>query len=98
MNPHILKQPVVTEKSLQLANNENTYTFIVDYKANKAQIKAAVEEMFEVEVLRVNTVVTPSKRRRTGRKRMPKLETVKKKALVKIAEGQTIELFDLGGN
>lgn len=97
MNPYIIKQPVITEKSIDLANQQNVYTFFVDLKASKPQIKSAIEELYEVEVVGINTMVTPSKRRRVGRQRRPKLDPVKKKALVKLKQGQTIELFDLGG-
>jgi large subunit ribosomal protein L23 len=95
MNPYLIKKPIVTEKSLRLANSDNVYTFQVSLKASKPQIKAAIEELFAVEVERVNTIIMPSKRRRVGKKRMPKLETVKKKALIKLKPGQTIELFDI---
>ncbi|MBD3249974.1 MAG: 50S ribosomal protein L23 [Candidatus Pacebacteria bacterium] len=96
MKSFLIKKPVITEKSVRLANEQNVYTFYVDYKASKSQIKAAIEELFEVEVIRVNTLIAPSKRRRTGKKRMPNLTTVKKKALVELKQGQTIDLFDIG--
>ncbi len=98
MNPFLIKQPLITEKSIDLANQDNIYTFLVDLKATKPQIKAAIEQLYEVEVVRVNTIIMPSKRRRVGRQRRPKLDTVNKKALIKLKEGQTIELFDLGGS
>lgn len=97
MKTNLIKRPVITEKSLSLANQENVYTFEVAYKANKTQIKQAIEELFEVEVERVNTIIRPSKRRRVGRRRLSRLFPATKKALVKLASGQTIELFDIGG-
>lgn len=97
MKSYLIKKPVITEKSIALANQENVYTFLVSLKANKSQVKTAVEQLYEVEVERVNTVIMPSKRRRVGKKRLHKLETVNKKALIKLKEGDTIDLFDIGG-
>jgi large subunit ribosomal protein L23 len=91
----VIKKPLITEKTLELANEHNTYTFEVDYKASKSQIAATIEKLFEVEVERVNTQVMPSKRKRVGPKRTEKLSTSNKKALVKLKSGQTIELFDV---
>ena len=96
MKTYLIKKPVVTEKSISLANEQNVYTFIVDYSAKKNQIKAAIEDLFEVEVEKINTLVAPSKRRRVGRQRTKKLSTVNKKALIKLKPGQTIDLFDIG--
>ena len=97
MKTNLIKKPIITEKSLLQANRDNTYTFEVDREASKTQIKKAIEEIFEVEVLSVNTVIRPSKRKRVGKKRKMKLYSAKKKALIKLKEGQTIDLFDLGG-
>ncbi len=97
MNPYLVKKPVITEKSIDLANQQNVYTFLVDLKATKSQIKSVIEEMFDVTVDRVNTLITPSKRKRSRRTRKVELETVNKKAMVKLKEGDTIELFDIGG-
>ncbi|MGD9129459.1 MAG: 50S ribosomal protein L23 [Candidatus Woesebacteria bacterium] len=97
MKAHILKRPVVTEKSLKLANSENVYTFEVAKTANKDQIKQAVEELFSVHVLAVNTVMKAKSKKRTGKKRMIKTIAKRKKALVKLQEGESIALFDVGG-
>lgn len=96
MKTYLIKKPVITEKSLKLANEQNVYTFLVDYHAKKSQIKSAIEDLFEVKVVKINTLVEPSKRRRVGKQRRPKVSTVNKKALVKLESGQTIELFDIG--
>ena len=96
MKTYLIKKPVITEKSIRLANEQNVYTFFVDYQAKKSQIKSAIEELFDVEVVKINTLVAPSKRRRVGRQRREKLSTVNKKALIKLKPGQTIELFDIG--
>ncbi len=98
MKTSLIKRPLITEKTLQLANEQNVYVFEVDYKATKTQIQSAIEEIFEVEVERVNTQLMPSKRRKVGKKRMPKLSTSSKKAMVKLSDGQTIELFDISAN
>ena len=77
-------------------NAEDVMTIKIS-KDDAEQIKQAIEEIFQVEVLSVNTVIRPSKRKRVGKKRKMKLYSARKKALVKLKEGQTIDLFDLGG-
>ncbi len=60
MDPYkIIIRPVATEKAVNLVETNNTLTFIVDLKATKHQIKRAIEEIFKVKVLRVNTLITP---------------------------------------
>ncbi|HYD35267.1 MAG TPA: 50S ribosomal protein L23 [Vitreimonas sp.] len=98
MNAFIIKQPVITEKSMLLANTENTYTFEVARNANKQQIQDAVEKLYGVAVESVNTVVGHNSPVRTGRKRLKSVQTKVKKAMVKLKAGQTIALFDLSGN
>lgn len=94
MNYQILKQPVISEKSIGLANRENTFTFVVDRKANKNQIREAIEQLFSVKVIRVNTTIRNSQMRLTGKRRLPKKQGKVKKAMVTLKEGDTIELFD----
>ena len=86
----IIKAPIITEKSADLAQNHNTYTFSVDVNANKTQIKQAIEKIFNVKVLNVNTVNVKPKTRRVGRYE-GKTNRVKK-AIVKLDEGRSIEL------
>ena len=86
----IIKAPIITEKSADLAQNNNTYTFSVDVNANKTQIKQAIEKIFNVTVLSVNTVNVKPKTRRVGRY-TGKTNRVKK-AIVKLDEGSSIEL------
>ena len=86
----IIKGTIITEKSADLAQNANTYTFSVDVKANKVQIKQAVEEIFKVKVASVNTVTVRPKDRRVGRY-TGKTNKVKK-AIVKLKAGSSIEL------
>jgi large subunit ribosomal protein L23 len=91
----IIRHGVVTEKSVDLQSN-NQYTFKVDLKANKIQIKKAVEAMFpNVTVVRVNTLTMPGKTRRVYRvrgRRTPDVSEARpwKKAVVTLAAGQTI--------
>ena len=63
----IIKAPIVTEKSADLAQNQNTITFSVDVNANKTQIKQAIEKIFNVKVESVNTVNVKPKKKRIGR-------------------------------
>ncbi len=86
----IIKAPIVTEKSAKLAQESNTITFSVDTKANKTQIKQAVEKVFNVKVESVNTVTVRPKKKRVGRY-TGKTNQVKK-AIVKLKEGSSIEL------
>ena len=86
----IIKAPIVTEKSAKLAQESNTVTFSVDTKANKTQIKQAVEKLFNVKVESINTVNVRPKRKRVGRY-VGKTNKVKK-AIVKLKEGSSIEL------
>ena len=86
----IIKAPIITEKSSNLAQNENTITFSVDVKANKTQIKQAVEKIFNVKVESVNTINVPRKKKRVGR--YAGYTNKVKKAIVKLKEGSSIEL------
>ena len=85
----IIKAPIITEKSSTLAQS-NVITFSVDVNANKTQIKQAVEKIFNVKVESVNTVNVKPKKKRVGRY-TGKTNRVKK-AIVKLAEGSSIEL------
>lgn len=86
----VLKKPVLTEKSLTLLD-ENKYTFDVDVHANKIEIKNAVEKMFNVKVESVNVMNVRPKTKRMG-KYVGKTNR-RRKAIVKLAEGQKIDLF-----
>jgi large subunit ribosomal protein L23 len=88
----VLKRPVVTEKSGVQADSLNQYTFEVDLRANKVQIKKAVETAFGVTVLTVNVMKMPGKTRRWGR-HLAKTP-IRKKAIVTLAPGNRIELFE----
>lgn len=98
MNPHVVKRPVITEKSVHSAAAENTYTFEVQRNAHKNQIAEAVAEMYGVTVESVRTVMRQPKATRTGRKRMQAIQPRTKKALVTLKKGDNITLFDKGGD
>jgi len=95
MNPYTIIKPVITEKSLRLANNENTYVFEVQMTANKNQIKEAIEKLFEVKVEKIRTIVKYRELKRTGKKRMTIRSGKTKKALATLKSGQSIDLFDM---
>lgn len=89
----VILRPVVTEKANSLQSTLNQYVFEVNQSANKQQIKEAVQVIFEKKVLRVNTMVMPSKRGQRGRYTYKRTNQWKK-AIVTLAEGETIELFN----
>lgn len=84
--------PLITEKGKRLKEENNQYYFKVDRRANKIEIGKAVEELFGVHVLKVRTINVPGKPKRLGRYegRRPGW----KKAIVTLAEGETIEIFE----
>ena len=85
----IIKAPVITEKSM--ADKENgKYTFKVDPRANKSEINNAIEKIFNVKVTSIRTLNVKPKKRRVGR--YTGLTNRTKKAIVTLAEGQTIDL------
>ncbi len=93
MNVHrIIRRPLVTEKSTIGREEQNLVTFAVDPAANKTEIRGAVEELFQVKVLRVRTIRMPRKTRRVGKHMGRKPQW--KKAIVQLAEGQSIEFFE----
>lgn len=89
MNIEIIKAPIITEKTNNLAS-ENVYVFKVDKKANKTQIKQTIEKKFNVKVESVNTVNVDGKKKRVGK--YTGYTGSYKKAYVKLKEGSTIEL------
>ena len=91
-NPRdVIIAPIVSEKSFDLIEQDGTYTFRVDPRANKTEIKNAVEEIFDVRVVRVNTMNRKGKRKRTGFVVGTRSDT--KRALVTLAIGDEIDLF-----
>ncbi len=85
----IIKTLLRTEKSTQI-EPQRKYLFLVDKEANKIQIRSAVEEIYKVKVLSVNTRISPGKLRRVRRE--PGYEANKKKAIVTLKEGSKIDI------
>ncbi len=86
----IIRQPLITEKNTQL-RAENKYVFEVDRKATKQDVREAVQNVFGVKVDSVTTAVMKGKKKRTGR--FVGYRSDRKKAIVKLAEGQKIDRF-----
>jgi large subunit ribosomal protein L23 len=89
----VIIRPVVSEKSYGLLD-ENKYTFIVDPRANKTEIKQAIERIFDVQVVKVNTQNRRGKYKRRGWVVGKRPDT--KRAIVQLAPGDEIELFETG--
>jgi len=85
----IIKRPIITEKNTQRANLFNEYAFEVAINANRKEIKAAVQKLFGVTVLRVNTLISRKESRRLGRR--PGKRKLWKKAIVKLKEGDKFD-------
>lgn len=91
----VLRRPIITEKSSYQSSALNQYAFEVDLKATKAQIKEAVETLFQVRVRKVNVLVMPAKRTRRGMsRRIVNRRPMFKKALVTLEPGDTIDVFE----
>lgn len=88
----IIKTSLVSEKSTNLRTDQNKYIFEVDTKANKLEIKKAVEELFKVKVDEVTTMIVYGKPKRMGRFEGKRSDW--KKAIVKLNKGETIEFFE----
>ena len=89
-NANIIKYPLITDKATRLLEN-NQYSFIVDRYSNKIIIKDTIEYLFNVKVIKVNTCRLPRKKKRVGKYMGWKPQY--KKAIVSLAEGDTINLF-----
>lgn len=89
----LIKAPILSEKTMRLAEQANQYVFKVDLKSTKLQIKSAVEKMFDVKVAAVGTATIPGKVKRT-KNRLGKRSDFKK-AYVTLAEGQTINITEM---
>lgn len=91
----MLIKPLITEKSLYEAANQNRYTFVVEKLARKPKIKEAVEKGFGVKVIKVQTAIMPGKSYRTGKRWKYAQRPEWKKAVVQLQKGQKIELFNV---
>lgn len=95
MHPYeVLKRPVITEKSTLMQEQANQYVFEVDRRANKLQVKHAVEERFNVIVVDVNIINMKAKTRRRGRRSTAVRVVPWKKAVVTLAPDDSIQLFE----
>ncbi len=88
----VIIRPVVSEKSYDLIEG-NVYTFVVHPDANKTQIRQAIEQIFSVRVLKVNTLNRKGKRKRNRKTFTYGKRPDTKRAIVTLAQGQTIDLF-----
>lgn len=86
----VIKAPIITEKTQDLLQNENKVTFSVDIKANKTEIKLAVEKIFDVKVEQVNVINVKPKKKRVGRYEGATSKV--KKAIVKLSEDSKIDI------
>jgi large subunit ribosomal protein L23 len=95
MSRSILIKPIISEKSEKLTSKGNQYTFVVDKKANKLEIKKAVENMFTTNVVAVNTVIVPAKlKSRNTRSGVVRGSiSAYKKAYVTLAEGEELDIY-----
>jgi len=89
----VILEPVVSEKSYDLIQEANTYTFVVSKRTNKTEIKQAVHDIFGVKVVSVNTINRKGKAKRTGFVVGRRKDT--KRALVKLAVGDSIDIFEV---
>lgn len=92
---NVLRRPLVTEKSNYLSGDLQQYVFEVAEEATKSLVKDAVESLFDVNVVRVNVINVPAKRTRRLRSRRVLIRrSGYKKAIVTLAPGQTIDIFE----
>ena len=91
----VLVRPLLTEKSSYQSGKLNQYSFVVANKATKTMVKDAVETLFDVNVVRVNIVNAPAKRGRRARSRRLLVRRPGfKKAIITLADGETLEIFE----
>ena len=87
----LVKYPILTEKTIRLIE-QNQYSFAVDSKSNKVDIKTAIEQLFDVKVVSVNTLLQPLKKRRVGK--FIGIKSRYKRAIVTLAPQDSITLFE----
>ncbi|MYH55083.1 MAG: 50S ribosomal protein L23 [Acidimicrobiia bacterium] len=87
----LIIQPVISEKSYELIERTNTYTFVVDRESRKEEIRRAVEQLFDVQVLKINTINRKGKLKRTRFGVGRRSDT--KRAMVTLPPGQTVDIF-----
>ena len=89
-NTQVIKYPIITDKATRLLEN-NQYSFIVDRYSDKITIKSAIESLFDVKIIKINTCRLPRKKKRVGKYLGWKPQY--KKAIVTLSEGDVINLF-----
>ncbi|PJC28106.1 50S ribosomal protein L23 [Candidatus Shapirobacteria bacterium CG_4_9_14_0_2_um_filter_39_11] len=92
---HVLKRPLVTEKST-LSLSKGKYAFEVDRRATKKEIIKAIEDTYGVHIIRVQTITGRGKKRKIGRTRIEIRQPDWKKTVVQLAEGEKIDIFETG--
>ena len=91
----VLRRPLVTEKSSYQSGKLNQYSFIVADSATRKQVKDAIETLYDVKVMSVNIMNTPAKRgRRLRSRRLLVRKPGHKKAIITLADGQTLQIFE----
>lgn len=85
-----IKQPILTDKTIRLTESRK-YSFLVNLNSNKSEIKVAIENLFQVKIIKINTCNLPRKKKRVGKFTGWKAQY--KKAIVTLSEGETINLF-----
>ncbi len=90
---HLIKGPIITEKTHAMREANNKLTLTVDVKANKIEIRQAIEALFKVKVLAVNTIQMMGKKKRIGRKEGARPNW--KKAIVTLAPGEKIAGYEI---
>ena len=90
----VIRRPLVTEKTNYQSNKLHQYSFEVISSATRTLVKDAVEKLFEVKVVHVNIINTAAKRSRRRNRRLDVRAPGMKKAIVTLAEGNTLEIFE----
>jgi large subunit ribosomal protein L23 len=91
-NPYkIILKPLITEKGTMLTETNNCYSFLVHPKANRREIAGAIEGLFDVHVVKCNTMIRQGKRKGMGHRAYQRSSV--KRALVKLKEGEAIEFI-----
>jgi large subunit ribosomal protein L23 len=90
----VIRRPLVTEKSNYQSSKLRQYSFEVDKNATRTLVKDALETLFDVKVVRVNILNTAAKRSRRRNRRLLVRDAGFKKAIVTLAEGSTLEIFE----
>jgi large subunit ribosomal protein L23 len=93
---HLVQRPLITEKSLAQARAQGWYAFAVVARSRKEDIAEEIKQLYNVDVVEIRTVKRTGKMRRAGRKQNPVKRPDWKKAMVRLAKGQRIAVFEVG--